>query len=162
MDKKGDVEFQLEAPTSAELRNPSVQKIQVLKHMYGSFGEYLQQTTIQCDAAAGKKVAVNAQGLVLPCNFFNHNLYDARFHTPGALPGSSQHSYVDGKVQIQQFVQKYQTELDLNNCSLENIFKSKFWQELAAGWGTKDRIMECAMTCGEKFTKVWDQGGSIR
>ena len=162
MDKKGNVEFQLEVPSNAELRNPSVQKIQVLKHMYGSFREYLQQTTIRCDAAAGKKVAVNAQGLVLPCNFFNHNLYDARFHTPDALPRSSLHSYVDGKVQVQQFVQKYQTELDLNNCSLENIFKSKFWQELAAGWGTKNRIMECAMTCGEKFTKVWDQGGSIR
>jgi hypothetical protein len=24
------------------------------------------------------------------------------------------------------------------------------------------RLFECAMTCGEKFTKVWDQGGSTR
>jgi len=159
---KNKISYLLEPPTVEEWRNPSTQRIEFIKKDFKDFRSYLEQTAIKCDAALGNKVAINAEGLVLPCNFFNHNLYDARFHDTSKLPGSNPASYVNGKNQIQEFVKKYKSELDLNCNSLDNIFKSKFWTELVAGWGTENRIMECAMTCGEKFTKVWDQGGSIR
>ena len=50
-----------------------------LKRQYTDIKEYFNTTEIKCDALIGSKVAVNAEGLVLPCNFFNHNLYDMRF-----------------------------------------------------------------------------------
>ena len=161
LNKAGEVDYYLEPPITTEFRNPSVQKIKVLKHMYGSFVTYLKQTPIKCDALLGKKVAINAEGLVLPCNFFNHNLYDARFHE-SALPFRHHSHNVDGKNQVQEFVNQYRDELDINKNSMEEIFKSNFWSELTKRWGQENRIMECAMVCGEKFNKVWDQGGSIR
>ncbi|CAB4133727.1 COG0535 Predicted Fe-S oxidoreductases [uncultured Caudovirales phage] len=161
MDKTGAVEYYLEPPVNLEFRNPSTQKIEVLKNLHGSFSEYLKNTPIKCDALVGKKVAINAEGLVLPCNFFNHNLYDARFHT-NALPFRHYLHSFDGKNQIQEFVDDFKHELSIINNSLDQVFKSKFWTQLINSWSQKNRIMECAMTCGEKFTKVWDQGGSIR
>jgi hypothetical protein len=63
---------------------------------------------------------------------------------------------------VQEFVGQYRDDLDINKHSLEYVFKSDFWNELVSRWDGKQKLMECAMTCGEKFTKVWDQGGSIR
>ena len=37
------------------------------------------------------------------------------------------------------------------------------WKDLIESWNkTLDngRLFECSMTCGSKFTKVWDQGGN--
>jgi MoaA/NifB/PqqE/SkfB family radical SAM enzyme len=162
LDKHKNVEYVLEEPIGEEWRNPSVQKIQVIKQAHGTFGDYLKQTTVKCDALLGNKVVVTAEGLVLPCNFFEHNLYDARFYVPGALPGANAASFSNGKNQVQEFVDRYRNELDINKKRLDDIFKSNFWAELVDRWTGPNKIMECAMTCGEKFTKVWDQGGSIR
>ena len=163
LDKNKNHEYMLEEPTNKEWRNPSVQKIEVLKKIHGSFREYLKQTAIKCDALLGNKVVVTAEGLVLPCNFFEHNMYDARFRDRLHLPGANSASFDDrGDNQVSEFVLRYRSELDVNKNNLENIFKSKFWNELTDRWTGPNKIMECAMTCGEKFTKVWDQGGSIR
>ena len=90
-------------------------------------------------------------------------MYDARFFDNQYLPGANRLSFVDGNNQVKEFVTRYQEELDINKNSLGEIFKSNFWPELVNRWvSPKYKLMECAMTCGEKFTKVWDQGGSIR
>ena len=162
LDKNKKVLYVLEQPVGTEWQNPSVQKIAVLKKMHGSFKEYLTQTSIKCDALLGNKVVITAEGLVLPCNFFEHNLYDARFYTHDALPGANAASSIDGKNQVREFVAVYKNELDINTKKLDDVFKSNFWSELVDRWSGPNKIMECAMTCGEKFTKVWDQGGSIR
>jgi hypothetical protein len=60
------------------------------------------------------------------------------------------------------FVNTFAEELDVTRNSLEQVFKSDFWRALVNKWSGPGKIMECAMTCGEKFTKVWDQGGSVR
>jgi hypothetical protein len=130
--------------------------------MHGSFREYLEQTPVKCDALLGNKVVITAEGLVLPCNFFEHNLYDARFYD-NAMPGANAASFTsDGRIQVKEFVDRYKDELDINKNNLDDIFKSNFWVELVDRWSNPNKIMECAMTCGEKFTKVWDQGGSKR
>lgn len=162
LDKNQNVEYYLEEPLNEEWRNPSVQKIEMIKKIHGSFKQYLEQTAIKCDALLGNKVVITAEGLVLPCNFFEHNMYDARFHSfarPGANPASFTTS---AKIQVKEFIDQYKNELDINKNNLSNIFKSYFWRDLVDSWSDANRIMECAMTCGEKFTKVWDQGGSIR
>jgi len=162
LDKNKKQEYVLEEPVSKEWQNPSVKKIEILKKMHGSFRNYLDQTPIKCDALLGKKVVITAEGLVLPCNFFEHNLYDARFYG-NYMPGANDASFDSrGDNQVQKFILQYKNELSINKNSLENIFKSKFWSELTNRWSGPNKIMECAMTCGEKFTKVWDQGGSKR
>lgn len=162
LDKNKNVEYYLEEPVNEEWRNPSVQKIEIVKKMYGSFKKYLELTAIKCDALLGNKVVITAEGLVLPCNFFEHNMYDARFHT-FAMPGANPASFTtSAKIQVQEFIDQYKNELDINKNELQDIFKSYFWRDLVDSWSDSNRIMECAITCGEKFTKVWDQGGSIR
>jgi hypothetical protein len=161
-DKNKNAEYLLEEPVNKEWRNPSVQKVEVIKKIHGSFRSYLEQTPIKCDALLGNKVVITAEGLVLPCNFFEHNLYDARFFKPGHMPEANAASFIDGKNQVQEFVGQFAEELNVNNNSLQNVFKSNFWSTLIDRWTGSDKIMECAMTCGDKFTKVWDQGGSIR
>lgn len=165
-DKNRNIEYYLEEPTLEEWRNPSVQKIETIKKIHGSFQRYLEQTPVKCDALLGNKVVITAEGLVLPCNFFEHNMYDARFYNQHYMPGSNKASFVhkDGKIvnQVKDFVEQYKDELDINKRSLEDIFKSNFWSDLVNRWIGSNKIMECAMTCGEKFTKVWDQGGSKR
>ena len=105
----------------------------------------------------GKKVAVNAEGVVLPCNFFNHNLYDARFRN-GTLPGANTLSTVNGKNQVREFLERYGLDnLNIHHNTLPEIFANNFWQDLVASFNNHNRLFECAMTCGEKFTKVWDQ-----
>jgi MoaA/NifB/PqqE/SkfB family radical SAM enzyme len=162
LDKNRNIEYYLEEPAHEEGRNPSVQKIEVIKKMHGSFKKYLEQTPVRCDALLGNKVVITAEGLVLPCNFFEHNMYDARFRN-GEMPGANDASFLSiGRIQVKEFVEEYKNELDINKKNLEDVFKSKFWNELVNRWSGTNKIMECAMTCGEKFTKVWDQGGSIR
>lgn len=162
LDKNKNIEYVLEEPINEQWKNPSVQKIEVIKKMHGSFRKYLEHTPVKCDALLGDKVVITAEGLVLPCNFFEHNMYDARFRT-NTMPGAHESSFIGtGRIQVKEFVEQYRDELDINKNSLEDIFKSKFWTELVARWSGSNKIMECAMTCGEKFTKVWDQGGSKR
>lgn len=162
LDRHGRTEYLLEEPINDEWRNPSVQKIQVIKQMHGTFKDYLKQTPIKCDALLGNKVVITAKGLVLPCNFFEHNMYDARFYT-FAMPGANPNSFTtSAKIQVKEFIDQYKQELDINKNKLVDIFKSHFWKDLVDSWSDSNRIMECAMTCGEKFTKVWDQGGSKR
>jgi len=163
LDKNKKVEYVLEEPDNKEWQNPSVQKIEIVKSMHGNFRNYLEQTPIKCDALTGNKVIISATGLVLPCNFFEHNLYDARFYDDNIMPGANAASFTEiGANQVYEIVNRYHSELDINKRSLEEVFKSYFWKELPNRWTGSNKIMECAMTCGEKFTKVWDQGGSIR
>jgi MoaA/NifB/PqqE/SkfB family radical SAM enzyme len=162
LDKNGAQEYVLEPPDEEEYKNPSVQKIEVLKNIHGSFKTYLKQTAVKCDALLGNKVVITAEGLVLPCNFFEHNLHDARFFNREYLPGANDSHFYNGYNQVQEFVGRYRDDLDINKHSLEYVFTSDFWNELVSRWDGKQKLMECAMTCGEKFTKVWDQGGSIR
>lgn len=161
-DKQGRTVYWLRPPTHPEWRNPSLQRLPDLKASPGGLDHYFQATPITCDALVGHKVAINAEGLVLPCNFFNHNLYDARFHD-GSLPGANSRHMPHGRNQVRDFLERYGLEnLDINSKSLTEIFDCGMWDDLVRSWSSKDRLFECAMTCGEKFTKVWDQGGSKR
>jgi len=147
----------LEPPSNEQYRNRSMQSLTALKTQYSNIKEYFDTTPIKCDALTGKKVAVNAEGIVLPCNFFNHNLYDARFRD-GTLPGANSLSMVNDKNQVREFLERYGLDnLNINNKTLPEIFANSFWQDLVASFGNHNRLFECAMTCGEKFTKVWDQ-----
>ena len=156
--------FAIEPPLNPEYRNQSIMFLPDLKKQYGNIKEYFNTTKINCDALLGKKVVVTAEGLVLPCNFFTHNLYDRRFYEPGVLPESNELSTVNGKNQVRAFLESYDlASFNINLHSFEEIFANPMWHDLVESWNkTLDdgRLFECAMTCGSKFTKVWDQGGN--
>jgi MoaA/NifB/PqqE/SkfB family radical SAM enzyme len=150
------------APTTLpEYQNKSINRLPDLKSQYEDMKDYFETTKITCDALLGKKVVVTGEGLVLPCNFFNHNLYDMRFHE-SALPFANSLSFnSDGKNQVEEFIERYgKDNLNINNKSLQEIFDNPFWNDLISTWDknfAEGRIFECAMTCGKGFTKVWDQ-----
>jgi len=152
--------YELRPPKNLAFRNRSMLKLVELKKEYTDVEEYFNATKIRCDALLGRKVIISAEGLVLPCNFFTHNLYDARFHD-GSLPGANRLSLSNGRNQIQSIVDFYGKEnLNINNRTLEEIFNNPFWQHVTDSWSkslAEGRIFECAMTCGTKLTKVWDQ-----
>jgi MoaA/NifB/PqqE/SkfB family radical SAM enzyme len=150
-------DYVLEPPRNEQYMNRSMQYLPELKKKYVNIKQYFDNTTIKCDALVGNKVAVNVEGTVLPCNFFNHNLYDARFRN-GSMPGANPLSTVDGKNQVREFLECYGLDnLNIHNKTLPEIFTNDFWQDLVASFNNHNRLFECAMTCGEKFTKVWDQ-----
>ena len=159
-------EYNIEPPTHVEYRNQSMLFLPDLKKQYKDIKEYFNTTEIKCDAMIGPKVVINADGLVLPCNFFNHNLHDRRFHETGILPEANSLSTVNGKNQVRSFLESYDlNSFNINLHSLEEIFNNPMWSDLVDSWNkTLDngRLFECAMTCGSKITKVWDQGGSKR
>ena len=164
-DKRGKVEYYLEPPVNQTYRNRSMLFLPDLKKQYGSMEEYFNTTEIKCDALIGKKVLINAQGVVLPCTFLNH-MYDARFHDVGILPGANAMSIVKGQYQVKTFLESHGLDkLNITNYSLDEIFANPMWNNLIDSFlKTVDqgRLFECAMTCGSKLTKVWDQGGSKR
>jgi hypothetical protein len=150
-------DYVLEPPSNEQYKNHSMQSLPELKQQYHNIKEYFDTTPIHCDALTGNKVAINAEGVVLPCNFFNHNLYDARFQD-GTLPGANPLSTVNGKNQVREFLQRYGLDnLNIHHKTLPEIFANEFWQDLVASFHNHNRLFECAMTCGKKFTKVWDQ-----
>ena len=152
----------LAPPDSEQYRNRSMLYLPNLKKQYVNVKEYFDTTAIRCDALMGKKVTVNAEGIVLPCNFFNHNLYDARFRD-GSAPGANALSMINGKNQVREFLEQYGLDhLNIHHRTLHQIFENDFWQDLVASFTNSNRLFECSMTCGDKFTKVWDQGGSAR
>ena len=137
-----------------------------LKKEYPVIKHYFDTTPIKCDACVGNKVTITAEGLVLPCNFFEHNLYDARFKGEQVAPGANDLHFVNGKNQVEQFITKYgKDSLNINTTTLENIFLNNFWNDLVSSWDkTLDngRLFECAFTCGQKLTKVWDQNKTMK
>jgi MoaA/NifB/PqqE/SkfB family radical SAM enzyme len=158
--------YTLEPPVNPQYRNSSMIRLTELKTEYNNIRDYFDSTEIRCDALLGKKVAITGEGLVMPCNFFTHNLYDKRFYDTHTLPGHNELSNVDGKNQIQELIKQYgRDHLDIHFNSLEEIFANDFWAHIIDSWNkdlNNGRIFECAMTCGSKLSKVWDQGGSIR
>ena len=148
--------------TLPQYQNRSMTLLPKLKQQYHNIKNYFDNTVISCDAAKGRKVAINVQGVVLPCNFFNHNLFDARFYD-NSLPGAHALHQSNGQNQVRQFLEQYGLDnLNIHHHSLPEIFENSFWKDLVDSWSDHRRLFECAFTCGEKFTKVWDQGGSIR
>ena len=158
--------YQLEVTTLDEYRNSSMQRLGELKQEYTDIRDYFDTTVIKCDACVGNKVAITSEGLVLPCNFFEHNLNDARFHDRTVVPGANDLHFVDGKNQVETFIDKHNRQLlNINNVSLEQVFENTFWSELVNSWDKsldQGRIFECAFTCGQKLTKVWDQNKSMK
>lgn len=156
-------DYVLQPPKNINFRNKSMLNLVNLKKEYSDMQEYFDTTEIKCDSLLGNKVIISAEGLVLPCNFFTHNLYDARFRD-GSLPGANSLSFVNGKNQVKSIVEYYgKDNLNINNKSLEEIFANNFWQHIVDSWNkslAEGRIFECAMTCGSKLSKVWDQGGN--
>ena len=162
---KRDEPYQLEVSTLDEYRNASMKRLDDLKEEYPNIRDYFDTTPVKCDACVGNKVSITAEGLVLPCNFFEHNLYDARFRDRSIAPGSHDLHFVDGENQVAKFVDQYRGELDIHANSIEQIFSSNFWNTLVTSWDKtldEGRIFECAFTCGQKLTKVWDQNKLIK
>lgn len=161
-DRKGNVEYVIKPTTLAEFQNKSIQFLPTLKSQYKNLNTYFDQVDIQCDALNGKKVAITAGGLVLPCNFFEHNLYDARFYDQNILPGRHELSITSsGKNQVREFLESYHLDsLNIKHSSLATIFKSPMWTDLVNSFHKPlgdGRLFECALTCGKGFKKVWDQ-----
>lgn len=164
VDRRGNFEYYIEPTTLPEYRNASIVRIDEIKQVHGDFSRYLNTTKIRCDSLHGRKVAISATGLLMPCNFFTHNLYDARFKSGEHLPGANALSFEYGRNQIELLLEQFgEDNLNINHRSLDEIFNNGFWQALVDSW-TKEfrngRIFECAHTCGQQFTKVWDQGGN--
>jgi MoaA/NifB/PqqE/SkfB family radical SAM enzyme len=159
--RNGTVEYHLEPTELAVYKNRSMLMLPKLKKQHADIKDYFATTEICCDALAGNKVAINASGVVLPCNMLNHNLSDARFRDPGVLPCSNDLSTVDGNNQVQEFVNRYGVDnLSIQHRTLQQVFASPFWVDLVSSWKHNtfpERLFECAMTCGKKFQKVWDQ-----
>lgn len=153
-------DFVLEPPVDHQYKNRSMMSLPALKQQYPNIKEYFDQTPIRCDALQGNKVSVNVEGVVLPCNFFNHNLYDARFRD-GSMPGANAAHQPNSRNQVRDFLNCYGLDnLNIHNNSLEGIFANPFWDDLVSSFTDGSRLFECAFTCGERFTKVWDQGGN--
>ncbi len=156
--------YKLKPPVNEQFRNASMLYLPKLKEQYSDIYDYFSTTDIRCDALAGKKVAINANGLVLPCNFFNHNLYDERYYKDNVLPCANELSNINGKNQVREFLESYGlSNLNIKNYSLAEIFQNPMWSDLVASFHKplgEGRIFECSMTCGSKLKKVWDQGGS--
>lgn len=159
-DRNRDVEYEIRPTTLTQYKNKSMQFLPTLKQQQ-DLTEYFATTKITCDSLAGRKVAVNANGLVLPCNMLNHHLSDARFRDSGVLPGHNPLCNVDGKNQVQEFIGRYGADnLNIRHRSLKQIFDNPFWVDLVNSWEYNtfpERLFECALTCGKQFTKVWDQ-----
>lgn len=164
--RDGTIDYYLEPPHQSEFRNQTMLFLPEFKKQYTNVKDYFNSTKIKCDALIGNKVAINAEGVVLPCNFFNHNLYDQRFYNREKLLKSNELSFVNNKNQVREFLERYQLDnFNINYHSLSEIFDIPFWGDLVNSWSNElstGRLFECAMTCGSKLTKVWDQGGSIR
>ena len=113
----------------------------------------------------GKKVLINAEGVVLPCTFLNHK-YDARYHSTNQLPGVNSLSMLNGRSTIDHFLEQFGIDnLNIQHRTLQEVFDNSMWTALINSFSkTLDngRLFECANTCGSKLTKVWDQGGSSR
>ena len=158
--KQGTVTHILK-PTTSRYTNRSIDILPELHKKYPVIDDYFKSVEICCDSLTNNRVAINAHGLVLPCNMLNHNLYDARFYDSDVLPCSNQLSTVDNKNQVAEFINKHGPDnLNIKNNSLEKIFDNSFWPDLVSSWSHNsfpERIFECAMTCGKEFTKVWDQ-----
>jgi MoaA/NifB/PqqE/SkfB family radical SAM enzyme len=167
LDRDGDVEYYLEPADMPDWQNQSVQRIDFIKQQPGGWRGYHDTTPIRCDALLGNKVVITADGLVLPCNFFEHHLYDARYHDTQFMPGSNDLCRdSEGRNQIRELLNRIgHDNISIHHNSIEDIFKNEFWRIVVDSWKltlAEGRIYECANTCGEKFTKVWDQGGSNR
>jgi MoaA/NifB/PqqE/SkfB family radical SAM enzyme len=158
--------YTLEPPVNPQYKNSSMIRLTELKTEYNNIRDYFDSTEIRCDALLGRKVVITGEGIVLPCNFFTHNLYDKRFYDRSTLPGSNDLSFIDGRNQVKYIIEQFGKEnLNINNKSLKEIFNNEFWQHIVDSWSknlSNGRIFECAMTCGSKLTKVWDQGGNNR
>ncbi len=148
-------------PTTSTFTNQSIDKLPKLKEQYPDMTEYFQNVEICCDSLEHNRVAINAHGLVLPCNMLNHNLYDARFYDTTIMPCSNDLSRVNGANQVAEFIKKHdEKSLNIHHNSLDNVFKSSFWDALVESWSKNsfpERMFECSMTCGKQFRKVWDQ-----
>ena len=169
--KKGEVEYYLEPPTDEQYHNASVVNLPKLHKEYPDIKDYFDETKVKCDALVGKKVTITAEGLVLPCNFFEHNLFDARFRGNDFFPNSNANHFEDGFNQVEKFIEKHNSVttvegdvkeglLNIHKTSLKEVFKNPFWNELVDSWSKKldnGKIFECALTCGQKLSKVWDQ-----
>ena len=159
--RQQQVEYVIRPTTIKAYKNRSMEGLPQLKKQYSNIKDYFAKTEICCDSLQGNKVAINANGLVLPCNMLNHNLSDARFHDQSVLPCSNDLSTVNGKNQVQEFVDRYGSDkLNIRNQSLTQIFANPFWSDLVRSWQYNtfpERLFECAMTCGKQFQKVWDQ-----
>lgn len=158
--------YSLEVTTDQKYQNSSISNIDKLKLQYPDIQEYFNTTPIKCDACVNNKVAITAEGIVLPCNFFEHNLYDARFYDKLVDPGSNDLHFVDNKNQVRTFIENYGFDnLNIHNFSLKKILANDFWNDLEDSW-TKNlstgRIFECSFTCGQKLTKVWDQNKTVK
>lgn len=157
--------YNIELTSLEEYQNDSMKRLDDLKKEYPNIRDYFDTTPIKCDACYNNKATITAEGLVLPCNFFEHNLYDARFYDRSIDPSSNDLHFVNGKNQVRSFIEKYGFEnLNINNRSLEEIFNCDFWKDLTTSWNkdlNNGRIFECAFTCGQKLTKVWDQNKTV-
>lgn len=156
------IDYYLEPTTINVYKNRSMSNLSKLKQEYGGdLYDYFDSTPIKCDACVGKKVAITAEGIVLPCNFFEHNLYDLRFDDQSILPSSNKLHFDNGQNQVEKFINDHNPDtLNIHNYSLQEIFENPFWNNLVDSWNKNldnGRIFECAFTCGKKFTKIWDQ-----
>lgn len=163
LNKTGTVEYILKPTTLNSYKNRSIQFIPSLRKQFENIDEYFSSAEIECDSLKGNKVAINASGLVLPCNMLNHNLTDARFDSPDEIhPGANHLAFLkDGSNQFKDFLSRYDaSQLNIHSSSLAQVFKNKFWEDLVNSWKANsfpERMFECALTCGKKFKKVWDQ-----
>lgn len=160
VDRKNNVEYVIRPTTLAQYKNRSMQFLPTLKQQQ-DLTDYFATTDITCDSLAGNKVAINANGLVLPCNMLNHHFSDARFRDAEILPGHNSLCNAGGKNQVQEFVGRYGLDnLNISHRSLQQIFDNPFWVDLVNSWQYNkfpERLFECALTCGKQFNKVWDQ-----
>ena len=163
---KRGTEYYLKPTDIKRYSNQSIENLPNLKKQYTDIKDYFDKTPIKCDALAGKKAVITAEGLVLPCNFFEHNLYDARFKDDRVMPRANELHYDEnGNNQVEEFIKKYgKQNLSIYHNSLKTIFKNPFWDDLIDSWN-KDidngRLFECAFTCGQKLTKTWDQNKTV-
>jgi len=173
--KDGEVEYYIEGPTSFTDKNNSMVFLPKLKEKNNNnLTEYFSNTEISCDSlcrhhgnAHGEqeksKLLITSNGLVLPCNFFNHNLIDARFHDRDVVPGANDLSFLPtGENQVRDLLDRHNADIgmNINHTSIADAMQNSFWDELVDSFDkplSEGRIFECALTCGKEFHKVWDQ-----
>jgi MoaA/NifB/PqqE/SkfB family radical SAM enzyme len=151
LDSSGIVVGRLELPISTELRNTAAEAIQTQGGEVSDYHQALEESEIECVAAASRGIYISAEGLVLPCCWMGQ-LYNYR--------------EPDTTSQIRALVQSHSGGMDSINATvhpLESIIQGPLFQAaIPAGWERgPDRLKVCSIHCGHVRLRGAQMGKSL-
>ncbi len=135
----GGLEYFLEPPSEAALRNDAVATAAESWNTPGDYAGYLAETPICCKAAAQREIYVSADGLVFPCCFL------AQIYPPSPSGESEQ------VAKLLSSIPEGRASIDARHHPLAEILAGPFFRAVADRWapGGPERLRTCARQCGK-------------